>query len=182
MRFSFLYVIPLWLKIAIVIIGGVFIGSYLAGDSTRKLDEQYLVVNVRAQIQSKTNILANLIAESVVTKDIQKTQSILDEFTSGWQDVTYIHVQDEHGILQTDWRRGKLQFDRGIRKFETAIKLGGVEYGVLSIYVDLNQFYHDMNNHIDEIRNRSALILLTISLFIVALVNLIIFERDKANN
>ncbi len=179
MQRSFLYVLPLWLRIAIVIISGVIIGSYLAGDSTRKLDEQYLVINIRAEIQSKTDILANMLAESVVTKDIQKTESIFSEFTSDWQEITYLHVQDERGILLSEWRKGELRFDQGIRKFEAPIELGGVEYGVLSAYVDLNKFYNDMKIHIGEIRNRSALILLTISLFIIALVDLMVFERDK---
>ena len=170
---------PLWLRISFVILLGVFIGAYLAGDSTRKLDMQYLDTNMRTEFQNKTNILANIMAESIVTKDYSQAENDIDNFIKEWAEITYLHVQDDRGLLIYEWPGNKIKFDYGTRKFEAKIRFGGVDYGVLSIYVDMEQFYQDMERHITEIQYRSGLILLTTALFIIALVNLMVLEKEE---
>jgi len=62
-------------------------------------------------------------------------------------------------------------FGEGILKFEEPITYGSEQFGVFSLYVDLNNYYRLMNEHIDDARRRAALILLSITLFVVFISN-----------
>ena len=42
---------PLWVKVSSSIIFAIFIGGYMAGEDTRRLDEKYLVGDVRHEMQ-----------------------------------------------------------------------------------------------------------------------------------
>ncbi len=177
---SFIYICPLWLRLSLVILIGVAIGIFIAGESTRKLDSRYLDDNIREQYQDKTNIFARSLTEAVISNDDGATKRVIDNFVNDWKNLTYVHVQDDRGMLMAEWRKGGELFGPGILKFEAPVSTGGgIDFGILSVYVDMNGFYNDMGNHIAEMRGRSGLILLTTALFITALVNLMVFEKQK---
>ncbi len=88
---------PLWVKVSGSIIFAIFIGGYMAGEDTRRLDEKYLVGDVRHEMQRTTNLLAALVAESVVTKKEMNTAAIINESISKWPEIMFIHITDEHG-------------------------------------------------------------------------------------
>ncbi len=173
-------VVPLWLKITLSIVSAIFVGAFLAGEDTRRLDEKYLVGDVRHEMQRTTNLLAALIAESVVTKKAMNTQAIVKESVTKWPEIMFIHITDEHGLYVYEWKRQAIGFGEGILKFEQPIIYGGVEFGILSVYVNLRNFYSDMKEHINKIRNRSALILFATTFLLIIFVNLLL--REQRNN
>ena len=163
--------IPFWLKLSLVIGLGILFGTWFAGESTRKLDTEYLLDTVRNDMQRTTGLLAGLIAESVVISDARKTEAIIRQYASGWSDFTYIHVLDDDGFYVTEWQKRPIKFGPQIRKFEQAIEHGGQEFGVLSVYVDMGSIHEAISEHIGTSQRRSALILLSITMFIVFFIN-----------
>ena len=162
---------PFWLKLSLVIGLGITFGAWFAGESTRKLDTEYLLETARKDMQRTTGLLAGLIAESVVIGDSRKTEAIIRQYASGWSDFTYIHVLDDGGFYVTEWQKRPIKFGPQIRKFEQAIEHGGQEFGVLSVYVDMGSIHEAISEHIGTSQRRSALILLSITMFIVFFIN-----------
>ena len=173
--------IPFWLKLSFVIGLGISFGFWFAGEATRKLDTEYLVDTSREDMQRTTALLVGLIAESVVTGDTRKTQSIIKQYASGWSEFTYIHVLDEHGNFVTEWQKHPIKFGPNVRKFEQAIEYGGQQFGILSVYADMGSFHAAMEQHINSSRRQAALILLSISMFIVFFVNFFALKAQQAD-
>ncbi len=168
---------PLWSKVTFIIFFGTLIGAYISGESTRKLDNEYLISDIHSATQLATTLLANIVSESVVLNDARTSDAIIKQSVKEWPEATYIHIEDDRGFYFTEW--GKLkETGLGIQKFEAPIILGEQDYGVLCVYVDLRQVYKNMESHIGEVRNRSALILLAISLFVIAIVDLLITQKN----
>ena len=168
--------LPLWSKVTFIIFFGSIIGAYMSGESTRKLDSEYIIRDIRNATQLSTTLLANILSESVVVNDLDSSNSIIKQSVKHWPEVKYLHIENENGGYFTEW--GKL--DRsgfGIQKFEAPIIFGEQNYGVLCVFVDLGKVYSDMESHISEVRNRSALILLAVSLFIIGIVDLLITQK-----
>jgi len=172
---------PLWVKISISICSAIFIGAYMAGEDTRRLDEKYLVGDVRYEMQRTTNLLAALVAESVVTKKEINTTAIINESISKWPEIMFVHITDEHGKFIYEWQKQPIFFGEGILKFEQPIVYGKVVFGNLSVYVDLRKFHEDMNKHIEEVRNRSTLILFVTTFLLIIFVNLLLREQKNIN-
>jgi hypothetical protein len=170
---------PLWSKVTFVILFGTLVGAYISGESTRKLDDEYIRSNIHSATQLATTLLASILSESVVLNDTKTTDALIKESIKEWPEVTYIHIEDDRGLYYTEW--GKLDIvGLGIQKFETPVILGGQHYGVLCVYADLRRVYENMDSHINEVRNRSALILLAIALFIIAIVDLLITQKNNS--
>ena len=70
-----------------------------------------------------------------------------------------------------EWQKRPIKFGPHIRKFEQPIVHGGQEFGILSMYVDMQSFDDAMNAHISTSRRQSALILLSLTMFIVFFIN-----------
>ena len=66
-------------------------------------------------------------------------------------------------------------------KFETPIVYGNENYGVLSIYVDMTEFYSAMHEHINSTRFYVALILLSIVMLVVLIVSFTAM-KEVSNN
>lgn len=179
MKFSSVKKIPLWLSISIIIFGGTVIEAYLAGEITRKLDTQYLVSNVRVEMQRATSLLSHTIAEAVVTKDVKKAGIIIEQTVTAWPEISYLHIEDDYGVYVTKWEKDSFEFGDGIIKFEAPIIFGEQKFGILCVYADLRQFYADMRDHINEIRRRSALILMMVALFVIAFVDILVIQPEK---
>ncbi len=156
-------------------------GSWFAGESARTLDTEYLLETVRSDMQRTTGLLAGLIAESVVTGDARKTEALITQYASGWSDFTYIHVLDEDGFYVTEWQKRPIKFGSGIRKFEQVIGYGGQEFGILSVYVDMRSVHKAIKQHISASRRRSALILLSTTMFIVFFINYFALQQTREN-
>ena len=136
-----------------------------------------MINDVRYATQLSTTLLANIVSLSVVTNDTRTSDDIIEQAVKNWPEATYIHIEDDRGFLYTEW--GKLYgAGLGIQKFEAPIILGGQNYGVLCVYVDLRQVYKNMESHVSEVRNRSALILIAISLLVIAFVDLLITQKN----
>lgn len=162
---------PFWLKTTLVILFGNVLGIWFATENTRALDREYLVEDMRTEMNRATGLLAGMIAESVVVGDTRKTDTIIKEYVSNWPEVTYVHIINDNGVIVTEWLKKPIQFGEGILKFEQPIMYGNEEFGKLSLYSDLNTFYYAMAEHINSTRRRTALILLAVTLFIVFVVN-----------
>ena len=170
---------PLWVKISISIFSAIFIGAYMAGEDTRRLDEKYLVGDVRHEMQRTTNLLAALVAESIITRKEMNTKAIIQESIAKWPEIMFVHITDEDGKYIYEWKKQPIVFGEGILKFEQPITYGKVEFGVLSVYVDLRNFYKDMDEHIEEVRNRSTLILFATTFLLIIFVNLLLREQEN---
>lgn len=141
-----------------------------------ELYNEYLIKNIHSATQLHTTLLANLVSESVVLNHTGTSEAIIKQSVKVWPEVTYIHIEDDRGFYYTEWDKLK-DVDMRIQKFEAPVILGGQYYGVLCIYVDLRQVYKNVESHINGVRNRSALILIAISLFIVAIVDVLITDK-----
>jgi hypothetical protein len=168
--------LPFWLKLSIVIFLGILFGTWFAGESTRKLDTEYLLDTIRDDMQRTTGLLAGLISESVVTGDARKTEATIKQYVAGWSEFTYIHVLDDNGNFVTEWQKRPIKFGPDTRKFEQAIEYGGKQFGILSVYADLSSFHAAVEDHISTTRRQAALILLSITMFIVFFVNFFAFK------
>ncbi|MFT5349331.1 MAG: hypothetical protein ACI909_001463 [Planctomycetota bacterium] len=174
--------IPFWLKLSLVICLAILIGTWFAGESTRKLHSEYILNSIRNDMQRTTGLLAGLIAESVVIGDTRKTESIIKQYAAGWSEFTYIHVLDDHGMYVTDWQKHPIKFGQNTRKFEQAIVHGNQEFGILSVYVDMGSFFEAMNQHIKTSRRQAALILLSLTMFIVFFINFFALKETQADS
>jgi len=169
--------IPLWLKITLSIVFTISIGAYMTGEDTRKLDERYLMKDIRHEMQRTTSLLAALVALSVVTKKEMNTSAIIRESVAAWPEIMFVHIIDEQGKFIYEWKKQPLVFGQGILKFEQSIIYGEVEYGILSVYVDLRNVYKEIEEHIGKVRHRSTLILLVITFLLIIFVNLLLKEQ-----
>ena len=86
--------IPFWLRLSLVIFIGILIAVWFSGESTRKLDTEFLLDRIRDDMQRTTG----LVAESVVVGDDVKTEEILKEYALSWSEFTYIYVLDDDGF------------------------------------------------------------------------------------
>ena len=163
--------IPVWLMASFTIFIGISLGVWFAGESTRSLDEDLLVGNIKREINRSTELIAGLIANAVVANNKIETDIIIKQYISGWDEITFVHVLSDDGMFFTEWHKKPVQFGEGILKFEAPILLGHEDFGVLSVYVDINNIYSAMDEHIQSARRRAALILVTITMFIACLVN-----------
>jgi len=171
--------IPFWLKLSIVICIGILFGTWYAGEATRKLDTEYLLGTIHGDMQRTTGLLAGLITESVMTGDTRKSQAIIDQYVAGWSEFTYVHVLDDDGNFVTEWQRQPINFGPGVRKYEQPIKYGGQQFGILSVYADMTSLHAAVTQHINTSRRQSALILLSITMFIVFFVNFFAFKGAR---
>ncbi len=121
------------LKTSLPIIIAISIGIWFAGEHTRKLDEEYLIGDMRREMQRATALLAGLVSDGVVTEDAKKADATIKQYLSNWPEVTYIHIQDDTGILLTEWKKRPIIFGEGILKFEQPITYGNVQFGILSL-------------------------------------------------
>ncbi len=163
--------IPVWLMASFTIFIGISLGVWFAGESTRSLDEDLLVGNIKREINRSTELIAGLIANAVVANNKIETDIIIKQYLSGWNEITFVHVSSDDGMLFTEWHKKPVQFGDGILKFEAPILLGEENFGVLSVYADINNLYSAMDDHIQSSRRRAALILLSITMLIACLVN-----------
>ena len=91
--------IPFWLRLSLVIFIGILIAVWFSGESTRKLDTEFLLDRIRDDMQRTTG----LVAESVVVGDDVKTEEILKEYALSWSEFTYIYVLDDDGFYVAEW-------------------------------------------------------------------------------
>jgi hypothetical protein len=171
--------IPFWLKLSIVIALGILFGIWFAGESTRKLDSDYLLVSIHKNMQRTTTLLADLIAEPIVTGDTGSTEATIYQYVRGWPEITYVHVLDENGHFVTDWQKSTRSFGPGIHKFEQVIEYGDQNFGILSVYADMNPVLSAVEQHISSSRRQSGFILLSITMFIVFFVNFFAFKGTR---
>ena len=171
--------IPFWLKLSTVIMLGIGFGAWFAGETTRKLDSDYLLATIHSDMQRATTLLAGLIAEPMVTGDTDTTKATIYQYIRRWPEITYVHVLDENGDFVTDWHKDPRSFGPGIFKFEQVIEYGGQNFGILSVYADMNPVHSAVEEHITSSRRQSAFILLSITMFIVFFVNFFAFKGTR---
>ncbi|NKB38414.1 MAG: hypothetical protein GKR93_14825 [Gammaproteobacteria bacterium] len=173
--------IPFWLKLSILLVFGISLGVWFSGESTRKLNSEYLVQTIRQDMQRTTGLLAGIIVDSVIVRNHEKTESLIRQYASSWENFTYIHVLDDEGLFVAEWQKRPIKFGPGIRKFEQEIEHGGQIFGILSVYVDMGAMYTSIDNHINSSRRQSALILLSLTMFIVFFINYFALKEENEN-
>ena len=172
--------IPFWLRLSLVICIGILIAVWFSGESTRKLDSEFILDRIRNDMQRTTGLLAGLVAESVVIGDNVKTEAILRQYALSWSEFTYIYVLDEDGFYIAEWQKRPIQFGPNVRKFEESIIHGEEEFGILSVYVDMHLFFDAMDEHINTSRRQSALVLLSLTMFIVFFINFFALKEAES--
>jgi hypothetical protein len=170
--------IPFWLKLSALIGLGIFLGTWFAGEATRKLDTDYLLLTIHNDMDRTTALLAGLISESLVTGNTRETEVIINQYVAGWSEFTYVHVLNDKGNVVAEWQKKPRAFGESIRKFEQAIEFGGQQFGVLSVYADMSSLHTAVEEHISSSRRQFALILLSITMFIVFYINYFAFKTD----
>jgi hypothetical protein len=158
--------LPLWLRATAVILAGMLLSIWITGETTRELDERYLLGEMRADVQRSAGLLAGLLSESVVTGDKATTEAIIKQYVSTWEQVTYVHVMEPDGNMFTEWQQHPIRFGSGILKFEAPIRFGTQVFGTLSLYVDLREALASIHEHVDVARRREALTLLALVLIV----------------
>jgi len=175
--------VPFWLKLSLVILLGIAIGVWFAGEAAYRLNSRYYLDTVRGDMERITALLAGLVAEPVITGDRQETEYILRQYAAGWSDFTYIHIMDDRGFAVAEWQSRPIKFGPGIRKYERVIEHGGEEFGILSVYIDLGPVFEAIEHQVSTIRRQSALVLLSIIMFIIFFINFFALrdEQGKGN-
>lgn len=163
--------IPFWFRLSLVLGLAIAMGTWFSGEATRTLQTDFLMDTVRRDMQRTTALLAGLIAEGVITGDERLTRAIIEQYATGWSDITFIHVMNDEGYQVTEWQKRPVKFGPGIRKFEAPVSHGGQEFGVLSVYVDLGLIHRAIAEHVSTSRRQAALLLLGISMLLVFCIN-----------
>ena len=163
--------LPLWLRATAVILAGILLSVWLTGEATRKLDEEFLLGELRAGVQRSAGLLAGLLSESLVTGDRATANATIKQYVSTWPQVTFVHVTDAGHAFFTEWQQQPIKFGDGILKFEEPIRFGRQEFGTLSLYVNLQDPLASIHAHVLAMQRREALTLLGLALLIIALVS-----------
>lgn len=163
--------LPLWLRATAVILAGILLSVWFTGEATRKLDEEFLLGELRAGVQRSAGLLAGLLSESLVTGDHATADATIKQYVSTWPQVTFVHVTDAGAGFFAEWQQQPIKFGEGILKFEGPIHFGKQNFGTLSLYVDLNDALRSIHDHVLASQRREALSLLALALLIIAVVN-----------
>ena len=161
--------LPLWLRATAVILAGILLSVWFAGEATRKLDEEFLLGAMRAGVQRSAGLLAGLLSESLVTGDLATADATIKQYVSTWPQVTFVHVTDARAGFFTEWQQHPIKFGDGILKFEEPIRFGRQDFGTLSLYVNLQDSLHTVHAHVLASQRREALTLLALALLIIAM-------------
>ena len=161
--------LPLWLRATAVILAGILLSVWFAGEATRKLDEEFLLGEMRAGVQRSAGLLAGLLSESLVTGDLATADATIKQYVSTWPQVTFVHVTDARAEFFTEWQQHPIKFGDGILKFEEPIRFGRQDFGTLSLYVNLQDPLHSIHAHVLASQRREALTLLALALLIIAM-------------
>ena len=161
--------VPLWLRATFVILAGILLSVWFTGEATRKLDEEFLLGELRAGVQRSAGLLAGLLSESLVTGDNATADATIKQYVSTWPQVTFVHVSDAEGEFFTEWQQHPIKFGEGILKFEEPIHFGRQDFGTLSLYVNLQDSLQSIHAHVLASQRREALTLLGLALLIVAM-------------
>lgn len=170
---------PFWLSLSIVLCIAVFLATWVAGETTRRLDSEYLLETVRQDMQRTTSLLAGLITEPVILGEAQKTEAIIRKYASSWNDFTFIHVMDDEGFHFGEWQKRPIKFGPGIRKFEQEITHGEQSFGILSVYVDLSARHAAVEAHVSKSRRQSAATVLSITMLLLFSINFLTLRNEN---
>ena len=163
--------IPLWCKATLVLTLGIALSIWFTVELTLNLDQKFLHEKLHDDTQLATDLLAGLLKESVLTRDKARTDSIIRQYASGWPDITFLHIDDEHSHFFTEWKKQPVSFGEGILKYETPIMVDNQRFGILSLYVDQRDRLSSIQEHVSAIERRVALTLFAMMLFISAMVS-----------
>jgi hypothetical protein len=177
---------PLWIKNSLIILLCISFAAWIAGERIRILDERYILNNLREDKIKLVSLLSGLVANAVLTKDDNLIDSIIKNHLSNWPEITFVNIADDRSNVIYTWQKSPINFNQGVRHFEKPVIVGGQEFGRLSVYFDLSEYYEDVEEHIMYTRRSAASILLSITLMLVFLVNFvainkIIYEKKPEN-
>jgi len=161
--------VPLWLRATFVILAGIVLSVWFTGEATRRLDEEFLLGELRAGVQRSAGMLSGLLSESLVTGDRATADATIKQYVSTWPQVTFVHVADAEAGFFTEWQQHPIKFGEGILKFEEPIHFGRQDFGTLSLYVNLQDSLQSIHVHVLASQRREALSLLGLALLIVAM-------------
>ena len=172
--------LPFWVKLSLLIGLGILFGAWFSGESARRLNSDFLSESLRQDMQRTTILLSGLISDSVIVGEHEKTEALIRQYAASWSNFTYIHVLDDKGRFVAEWQKRPIKFGPGIRKFEQKVEHGGEVFGILSVYVDTEAMNTAIEAHIDNSRRQSALILLSLTMFIVFFINYFALKEADA--
>ena len=170
--------LPFWFRLSLLIGLAIVFGAWFSGESARRLNSEFLSESLRQDMQRTTILLAGLISDSVIVGNHERTEALIRQYAASWSNFTYIHVLDDKGLFVAEWQRRPIKFGPGIRKFEQKVEHGGEVFGILSVYVDTGAMNTAIESHIKRTRRQSALILLSLTMFIVFFVNYFALKQE----
>lgn len=168
--------LPLWMRASSVILAGILLSVWFTGEATRRLDEHFLLGELRGGVQRSAGLLAGLLSESLVTGDHASADATIKQYVSTWPQVTFVHVMDAEAQFFTEWQQRPVKFGDGILKFEEPIRFGRQNFGTLSLYVDLKDALRSVHEHVLASQRREALSLLTLALLIIAVASYAVLQ------
>ena len=115
----------LWIKNSIVVLLSIFIATWFAGERIRALDEKYILDYIREDKTRAVQLLAGLVANSVVARDEKLIDIIIKEYLSSWPEITYVNVDDDKSRVIYSWQKKPVSFGPTVRHFEQPVIVGG---------------------------------------------------------
>lgn len=172
----------LWIKNSIVVLLSIMIAAWFAGEQIRVMDEHYLLSNIREDKSRLVALLSGLVTNEVVLKDEALIDLVIKEYISNWPEITYVHIIDDRARVIYEWQKKPIMFGPTTRHFQHPVTIGNQQFGTLTVYFDLVEYFDGAQAHIRSARQSAASILLSITLFLVFLVNYVAKKEAESNH
>jgi hypothetical protein len=171
--------VPLWVKKSIVVLLSIVIAAWFSGERIRQLDQKYLLDNIHNEKARFMTLFSGLLSNAVIVKNEQEIDLIVTKYIASSPEITLVHITDDRSNVLYKLQIKPINFGESVRKFEQPIIVGGEEFGILSIYFDLSEYYQDVEEHLNYTRQSAATILLAITLVLVFLINFVAANEEK---
>ncbi|MGK0298476.1 MAG: hypothetical protein ACI9XC_002098 [Gammaproteobacteria bacterium] len=173
---------PLWVKNSIVVLLSIVIAAWFSGERIRQLDEKYILENIHNEKTRLMTLFSGLLSNAVLVKNEQEMEFIVKKYIASSPEIILIHITDDNSNVLYTLQIKPINFGEAVRKFEQPIIVGGEEFGILSIYFDLAEYYRNVEEHLNYTRKSAATILLAITLILVFLINFVAVNEEKKKN
>ena len=150
----------LWIKY-LTILSIVTVGlSFTAGEIVREYETRYLERKVESQLVGHFSTLSSIAMEDVLTEDIPRLETIVDQVALHTPDLQYILICNEDQDVLVSWGEKPAQELPLMAVYENKIALENETFGYMKIAISKAPFFKDIAQHVEQIRYFSAISLL----------------------
>ncbi|MCG7496394.1 response regulator [Vibrio sp. Of7-15] len=150
----------LWIKY-LAILSIVTVGlSFTAGEVVREYETRYLESKVESQLERHFSALSSIAIEDVLTEDIPRLETIVDQVVMHTPDIQYILICNEDKKHLVAWGEKPEQAPPSMAVYQNKIALENEIFGYMKIGISKTPFFKDIAQHVEQIRYFSAISLL----------------------